>query len=543
MPAAATIICCPIHVDGLADRDEALAAAREAAAKGAALVEWRCDLLAEEAIELAAALIGELIESCGLPSIVTIRPTWEGGLYGGSESQRISLIEAVGIGAHPPRYIDLELDAYRTSRNRRQKILLAVDHVGQARDVEPRLLLSTHDFAGRPADLLQRVAAMAAEDSCAVMKVAWTARSIRDNLEAFDLLAERVKPAVILCMGEFGLASRVLAPKFGGLFTFASLERGHESAPGQPTIDELRSLYRFDAIGPATKVYGIVGWPVAHSKSPAFHNARFAEVGHDGVYLPLPVPAGWEHFKASVGAFVDHPRLDFAGASVTIPHKEHLVRFVRERGGAIGALAEALGAANTLIVEEGRLACANTDAPALVASLAEALGRDDARLDGVRIAILGAGGVARAAAGGVLLAGGDVVLFNRSPERAERLLADLERGMAAFDAARLDSAEAMAMGPRRGRLSLGGRGDEPFDALINCTPLGMEGGPDPAANPIAGLAPGIRYDGLVVLDTVYAPERTPLLNDAEAQGAKAVSGLTMFREQAERQSARWVSSR
>jgi 3-dehydroquinate dehydratase/shikimate dehydrogenase len=545
-----TLICCPIHVDGLADREAALEAARRAAAKGARLVEWRCDLLAEESIEPAAALIRALVAECPVPSIVTIRPTWEGGLYGGGESERISLFEAVGIGEGAPRYLDLELDAYRTSRNRRQKILLAVDHDGQVREAASRLILSTHDFEGRPSDLLQRVAAMSGESACAVMKVAWKARSIRDNLEAFDLLAERRKPSVVLCMGEFGLASRVLAPKFGGLFTFASLERGRESAPGQPTIDELRTLYRFDAIGPGTKVYGVVGWPVGHSRSPAFHNAAFAAAGHDGVYLPLPVPPEWEHFKATIGALLDHPRLDLAGASVTIPHKEHLVRFVRERGGPVGALAEALGAANTLIVDAGHAACANTDAPALAESLAAAFGRADGRLEGLRVAILGAGGVARAAAGGVALAGGHAIVFNRSAERAEALVADLARGLGAFDAARLDAAEAMPIAARQGTIAVG-RLDaiacNCFHAFVNCTPLGMEGGPDADANPIAALAEGggadadqIRYDGLVVLDTVYAPERTPLIREAAERGATTVSGLAMFRAQAERQFRRWT---
>ncbi|MCX5652707.1 MAG: type I 3-dehydroquinate dehydratase, partial [Planctomycetota bacterium] len=148
---------------------------------------------------------------------------------------------------------------------------------------------------GRPIDLLRRVAAMQDDPLVSIVKLAWMARSIRDNLEAFDLLATRTKPLIALLMGEFGLMSRVLAPKFGGFLTFASDAEGSGTAPGQPTARELRDLYRFGAIGPATRVFGVVGWPVAHSRSPAFHNARFAEHGYDGVYLPLPVPGEWEH--------------------------------------------------------------------------------------------------------------------------------------------------------------------------------------------------------------------------------------------------------
>lgn len=540
-----SLLCCPLHVESTEQVGDALERARAAAADGARLVEWRCDALAEEPHDQALCAIRALVEGSPLPCIVTVRPTWEGGLYEGSETDRVSLFEAVGIGPSAPRYIDVELDAYRTSRNRHQKVNLAVDHEGQPRDVETRLVLSSHDFRGRPADLLQRVAAMAAEPACAVMKVAWMARSLRDNLEAFDLLAERAKPMVALCMGEFGLLSRVLAPKFGALLTFAALGQGEESAPGQPTLRQMRELYRFDRIGRATKVYGVVGWPVAHSRSPAFHNAAFDAAGFDGVYLPLPVPDAWEHFKASVGALLDHPRLDFRGASVTIPHKEHCVRLVRERGGRVSALADALGAANTLAVDADGLACANTDAPAVVAALLSAApGRAD--LSGMRVAVLGAGGVARAAAGAVALAGGTAVVVNRTTERAERLAAELGASIAALDAARLDPCERLPVARERGRI-VAGRADALgcgcFHAFVQCTPLGMAGGPGPDENALESLAGGhVDVGESIVLDTVYAPERTPLVAEAASRGARTVPGRVMFDEQARRQSARWIAA-
>jgi 3-dehydroquinate dehydratase/shikimate dehydrogenase len=547
-----SLLCCPLHVDAVDQIDEALAQARAAAARGARLIEWRVDLLAEESIDVAARAIRALVERAPVPCIVTIRPTWEGGLYGGSETDRISLFEAVGTSDAAPRYLDLELDAYRTSRNRRQKVNLAVDHAAQVRDVGPRLILSTHDFKERPADLVQRVAAMASEDACAVLKLAWTARSLRDNIEAFELLRDRPKPMVALCMGEFGLASRVLAPKFGGLFTFAALERGAESAPGQPTLEEMRSLYRFDAINRATKVYGVVGWPVAHSKSPAFHNARFAERGHDGVYLPLPVPPAWEHFKASIGAFVDFEPLDFAGASVTIPHKEHCIRFVAERGGAIGGLARLVGAANTLVVDRARsLSCANTDAPAALLPLARAFERTDGRLDGLRIAVLGAGGAARAIAGGVALAGGIAVVLHRERAKAEALAAELAGRLEGFDPSSLDPCERFLEGSGPLGRVVAGNADSLscgcYHGFVNCTPLGMQGGPGPDENPLESLAESagasFAHEVLgdaVVMDTVYAPEWTPMLREARDRGARCVLGSSMFDEQALRQSARWL---
>ncbi|MBL9147934.1 MAG: type I 3-dehydroquinate dehydratase [Phycisphaerae bacterium] len=539
------LICCPLHVDAPDQVTDALDRARRATAAGARLIEWRVDLLAEEDHDVALRCIRALVADSPAPCIVTIRPSWEGGLYGGSETDRVSLLEAIGAGDVAPRYIDVELDAYRTSRNRRQKFNLAVDHDAQPRDVTPRLILSTHDFTKRPDDLLQRGAAMASEPACAVMKFAWHARSLRDNLEAFDLLAERVKPTVALCMGEFGLLSRVLAPKFGGLFTFAALERGAESAPGQPTIDDLRTRYRFDAIGRATKVYGVIGWPVGHSKSPVVHNAGFAALDVDGVYLPLPVPAEWEHFKATVGALVDHGRLDFRGASVTVPHKEHLVRFVRERGGAVSGLADALGAANTLIVAEDRsLRCANTDAAAAAQALASARG---GTLVGARVAILGAGGVARAVAGAVALAGGHATLVARDHAKALRVAGEIAERASRVDVASLDACERPATPATFGSIDAvraDTLGCGCFDAFVNATPVGMVGGPEPDGDPVASVALGAdvepNYDGVVVFDTVYAPQWTPWLRVARDRGATCLTGVDMFLAQAERQFEAWT---
>src|SRR5204863_9451724 len=108
-----------------------------------------------------------------------------------------------------------------------------------------------------------------------INKIVWTARTIRDNFEVFEILQNRTKPTVALCMGEAGLISRVLAGKFGAFLTFASLTRDSGTAPGQVTIHDMKRLYRWDSIGPNTRVYGVVACPVAHSMSPSIHNASF----------------------------------------------------------------------------------------------------------------------------------------------------------------------------------------------------------------------------------------------------------------------------
>ena len=549
-----SLICCPIAVESAAEIPLAVERAARARILGARMIEWRCDGLASREGAGAADAIARLVRESPLPSIVTVRSSDEGGTSTLAESERLALLARVAKAADAPRMIDVEHAALAADLPR---ALLAAALAPRGDDADApaatKLVASAHDFTGRPIDLLRRVAAMQDDPLVSIVKLAWMARSIRDNLEAFDLLATRTKPTIALLMGEFGLMSRVLAPKFGGFLTFASDAEGSGTAPGQPTARELRDLYRFGAIGPATRVFGVVGWPVAHSRSPAFHNARFAEHGYDGVYLPLPVPGEWEHFKASIGALVDHERLDFAGASVTIPHKEHLVRFVRERGGEVDADAAWLGAANTLVVrplgtpDAQRLYATNTDMPAAVEVLSAALAtrgraREDAlgralagALEGVRVAVLGAGGVARAVAGGLALAGATVVVFNRTRAKAEALATALS------GRARANGGATRVVAGDERDFDCNAPSCERFHAFVNCTPLGMEGGPDPKGSAMPDDA--FLDDSVVVMDTVYAPKETPFLREARARGAVTVDGEAMFLKQAELQSelfrARW----
>src|SRR5262249_44163862 len=151
---------------------------------------------------------------------------------------------AVGAGAS---YIDVELETYRRSR-------------GDV-PVDGRLILSAHDFKGRPDRLYNLLSDMDAASN-EVNKLVWTARTIRDNIEAFEILQQRQKPTIAFCMGEAGLISRVLAKKFRAFLTFASLSEEGATAPGQVTIADMKNLYRWDAIGPQTRVYGVVGSPV-----------------------------------------------------------------------------------------------------------------------------------------------------------------------------------------------------------------------------------------------------------------------------------------
>lgn len=490
--------------------DQALDAASRAAAGGADLIEFRVDRFAHD-----PASLSHLVANAALPCIVTCRPTWEGGFYDGGEDARVNLFKNLIQAPKPPAYIDLEWAGYQQSHLWRQQI----DQLLRP-DGPTGLILSSHDFDGRPSDLSQRVEAMASVAACRVVKVAWRAQSLLDNLEAFKILARTRKPTVAICMGEPGLPSRVLAKKFNAMLTFASLEPTATTAEGQPTIAQLKHLYRWDTINRDTRVLGVIGHPVSHSAGPAVHNAGFNAVGFDAVYLPMPIAPGYDPFAACVSAWLDMPGLHFHGASVTIPHKQNLLRFVRERGGTIEPLAQQIGAANTLARSaDGSLHAANTDYAAALDTVCAALNISRAGLAQRRVAVIGAGGAARAVVAGFAASDATVVVYNRTLEKAQELADQFNGKTGKVVPARLD------------KLC-----DSCCQIYVNCTPIGMH--PHTDATPIPA-APSWE-PGTLVFDTIYNPPRTRLLRDAQAAGCVTASGLDMFVRQAAMQFEMWT---
>jgi 3-dehydroquinate dehydratase/shikimate dehydrogenase len=491
--------------------EQALADAAQAAERGADLVEYRFDRFADD-IEA----VSRIVTDSALPCIATCRPSWEGGEFEGDDGDRLTLFEALADLTRPPAYIDVELAIVQRDPAFAGRIRALADRVG--------LIYSSHDFDRRPADLYRRIQAMADDASCRVMKVAWASRSLRDNLQAFEIIADAHKPTIALCMGEAGLPSRVLARKFGALLTFAGLDDRNVTAPGQVGVAKMKSLYRWDKLNADTAVYGVIGWPVAHSMSPAIHNAGFDETDADAVYLLMPIPPEYEHFKATVGAWLDDERLDFRGASVTIPHKENLIRYIDECGPAgseVEPLARQIGAANTLTLrEDGSLLASNTDYAAALDSVCDAIGIQRDGLSGKRVAVIGAGGVARAVVAGFAHHGATIVIYNRTVERAEQLAAEFRTDRSKIVAAPLDKlCQSCAQ------------------VFINCTSVGMD--PDVDQTPMPDLPKSVR-EGTIVFDTIYNPVETRLLREARAAGATTINGVDMFVRQGAAQFHQWT---
>ncbi|MEM1071685.1 MAG: type I 3-dehydroquinate dehydratase [Planctomycetota bacterium] len=543
-----TLACVPIMVESV---EAALADAQHAKLAGADLVELRIDgfFHGSEGDDAADTLVIEelrgLVADCPLPVILTCRSAAEGGDYDGDESDRVSLLEKLCVNTdRPPAYLDFELAAYQRSANIRQKINLCVDHPKQQRDVSTRLILSMHDFEQRPSDLMRRLADAWAEPAASVVKFAYRCRSIRDNLEIFEILRDAPKPTIGLGMGEFGLMSRVLAPKFGGFLTFASLHDSAATAPGQPTIADLLGMYRLRSICKDTKVYGVIGWPVTQSMSPLIHNAGFEARGWDGVYLPMPVMAADDpadsklSFETTFQYIWSHVP-DVHGMSVTIPYKELAAELIEEIADGLSS-PHLVGAANTLsqyFVDDPEWQCcllmgANTDVVAIHRLLYQKFRRDLRK----HAVVTGAGGVARAAVVAVLAGGGKVTVAARSQGKAEAMAKSLLQDATNY----LDGIQPDCLS----LCSLEDVADTAADVYINCTPVGMAGGPDPdgLSIPVHDLA-GKLPPETVFFDTVYNPIETPMLKAAKEHGFRTIDGVELFVRQASAQFKLWTGEK
>jgi 3-dehydroquinate dehydratase/shikimate dehydrogenase len=437
--------------------------------RGADLIEVRLDGVADP--DPAAALAGRRV-----PVIVTCRPAWEGGRFDGSEEARRRLLEsALAAGAE---YVDVEWRAgFRD---------LVASQGGR------RIVLSSHDFDGVPADLGDRARDMR-RSGAEVVKLAVRANRLSDCLPLLEVASGGGR-AVLIAMGDRGLSSRVLATKFGSAWTYA----GALAEVGQVSASTLLEEYRFRAIDETTEAYGVVGSPVSHSVSPAMHNAVFRATGRNAVYLPLPA--------ADPGDFVAFARgIGLRGASVTIPYKVDLLAAAAE----LSQQAKDVGALNTLRMRDGEWSGHNSD----VAGFLRPLDDRGVGLGGARAAIVGAGGSARAVAVALASRGAVVTVHARRADRA---------------------AEVAALG--RGRPGPWPPASGTWDLLVNCTPIGMY--PRAESTPV----PQEVLTGRLVYDLVYNPEETRLLREARRAGCQTIGGLDMLVAQAEEQSRWWTGA-
>ncbi|WVY94183.1 hypothetical protein V8G54_033271 [Vigna mungo] len=313
-------------------------------------------------------------------------------------------------------------------------------------------------------------------------------------------------PLIAYSVGERGLISQLLCPKFGGFFVYGSL--AGNPIPGIPSLDSLKEAYKLEDVNEDTKVFGLISKPVSHSKGPILHNPSFRHVNYNGIYVPMFVDDLKEFFST-------YSSPDFSGFSVGIPYKEEVLRFCDE----VHPLAQSIGAVNTIIRRpgDGKLVGYNTDCEAAITAIEDALiehGCNDggaslgSALAGRLFVLVGAGGAGKALAFGAKSRGARLVIFDIDFDRAKSLACAVSGEAQPYK-------ELVNFEPEKGAI------------LANATPIGMH--PNTDRIPVAEST---LEHYLLVFDAVYTPRRTRLLKEADAAGAKTVGGVEMFLRQA-----------
>jgi 3-dehydroquinate dehydratase/shikimate dehydrogenase len=467
---------------GFPDVGKLLEHARHEVEAGESFFEFRLDYLPdpEHGVDAIRRFLA-MHPDCTI--IATCRRHQNQGRFNGSIEEQIRILDAaVEAGA---RAVDIEIESAESVAAK-----LDLFH-GRA-----LLVLSYHNYDGTPAleNVFRRMARIGAD----AYKIATTARKPSDNYRLLSLARTNPRvPFVMLAMGETGFASRVLGPSWGGLFTYAAPNASEGTAVGQVSARLLRHLYRVEKFSRGAKVYGVIADPVRHSISPAVHNRAFQARRLDAVYLPFLV-----HPQQLKDFFTLGDSLPIAGFSVTIPHKQKVLRYLD----IIDPLARRIGAVNTVWKKAGKWRGTNTDAEAVTGALASHV-----RLAKSSVLIAGNGGAARGAAFALADSGAKVSLVGRNPDRVRAL-------------AKACGAEPLVREQAEARR---------FDVFLHATPLGMHPKTDECF-----------FDGIIpaelVFDMVYNPLDTMLIRRALDQGKTVVRGIEMFLEQAVRQFAIWT---
>jgi 3-dehydroquinate dehydratase/shikimate dehydrogenase len=456
----------------------------EALVRDNSFLEFRLDYLPKPG--LALPRIKRFMEMHpGTVVIATCRRVASGGKFKGSIASQLDILSKAGAAGC--QLIDIELQT--ASKCKPEQIQKLRGRVA--------LILSFHDFRGtrKLDETLEKMLAYPAD----FYKVVSTATTLSDNVSMIKFLAHEGDrhSLVSMCMGEQGIISRVLGVRAGSIFTFASASVGEETAPGQVTAQELRSVYRIDQVDAATRVYGVVGDPIAHSLSPAIMNAAFRRENVNAVYLAL-------HAKTLKDLLTCVREIPIHGISVTMPYKEAILPYLDNTD----SHTTKIGACNTVVrAQDGKLYGFNTDAAGIVRPLERRLNT----LEGARILVLGAGGAARAAVFGLKERGSEVYILNRSLAAAKKL-----------------AHQARARVVKRPDLK-----KLAFDVIINATPVGMG---NTKETPLQDKEINARY----VFDMVYDPAETRFLKLAKERGAQVIPGIEMFVHQAARQFEIWT---
>lgn len=494
-----TRICIPVCASSVSE----LSAAIERAASIGDFVELRLDCLAGDELASLQRDLPPLLKSPSRPLILTLRPAEQGGRREIDNLSRVIFWTQYFALAQPTNvWADVELDLALFFQEREKETRAVLDW--------QRVICSHHDFTGAGSDATKIYEQMSATPA-RILKIAVRANDVTDCLPLFRLLdraRDEGRELIAIAMGEAGLATRILGPARGSYLAYGSLDDENQTAPGQISAAQLRALYRVERLDRQALITGLVGSPIAHSVSPQMHNAAFKASDSNAVYVPFAVRHLAEFVRRMVRPRTRELDWNLRGLGVTAPHKTAIIKHLD----SVEPSAAEIGAVNTVVIDDEGLRGFNTDVTAFVKTLSERMGT----LRGLRCAVIGAGGAARAALWGLQRAGAQATVFARAADNARSLAEEFGSGFAPLAEARFDG----------------------FDVVINSTPLGTRG-------PLADETPATTFQlrgARLAYDLVYNPAETRFMREARAAGCETMGGLLMLVAQAAEQFQLWTGT-
>lgn len=383
---------------------------------------------------------------------------------------------------------------------------------------EKEVIISEHFFEDIPQNLREIYDGMKseAEDglNVEIVKIAVQTQDITDTIPIWNLLKQAKsenQEIIPIAMGESGKWTRILGLAHGAFMTYASLDSSSETAPGQVSAQDLREVYRARELNEKTEVYGILGSNTSVSMSPYIHNEAFKFHNLNSVFVPLQVHNLDEFMRRMVKPETREVELNFKGFAVTLPHKQNIIKHLD----FLDASANAIGAVNTVKIQDGKLYGYNTDAHGFIQPLLQTYGD----LKDAKVAVLGAGGAARACVYALKKHGAKVTIFARDLNKTKSLAEEF-------------GVELKPLTTHHSPLTI----YSDFDILVNTTPLGMKGKAETETPAIAEQLKGLH----LIYDLIYVPFQTTLMAEADKAEIPKIGGLAMLIAQAIEQQRIWT---
>ncbi len=416
-----------------------------------------------------------------LPVILTCRRKTDAGQFTQSERKRLSLLRKVSAGNFS--YVDLEANVRKS------------DFEEELKAQGKRIIKSIHNFDGLPDNLDVKISHIIAKGD--IPKVAVQINGIKDLVNLFKLgkRFDKVEEKIIIGMGRYGLASRMLYRKLGSMLTFCSSYDPQEV--GLLSAKTMKELYRADQVDNKTSLFGVIGDPVGKSISPAIHNLGFKELGLNAIYVPFNV----DDVRAF---FVLADLLNIQGFSVTVPHKIHVLPYL----GRTSREVRRLGSCNTVSLQDDTWNGSNTDYYGFLDLIKEPLEAGKIK----NALVLGSGGGARAIVWALRGHNVNVTILNRTVEHAQAL--------------------ARETSSNYGPLTDVSKYSGSIDLIIQASSMGMDCSQEPENDPAREFS----YTGSeLVCDLVYRPHDTAFLIHAQKAGCQILHGLDMLLAQGQLQ--------